>query len=173
MALESGCNAHPFAERSRLARESVFSLLQPLQCIPPSVLFPTLEREWGPFSNQHRQRVEGLARPRLRPGGPADGRRGPSGAASASHRPGLPGHMAAPNLNSPRQSLDRLAGDEALRRLCGGNSVREGPRQRWSRPSPRGPGTSEAVPGRARVEDASLPRTARLERQRAMTLTRR
>lgn len=170
MALESGCNTPPFAERSRLAQGSVFSLLQPFQRIPPRVLFPTLERELEPFSNMHRQRVEVLARAKIAP--PVAPRMGGVGR-PARHRRAIARAFAAmvsPNLNSPRQSLDRLAGDDVLRRLCGWKSAREGPRRRWPGPSPRGPGASGAVPGRARMEAASLPRPARMERQRAMTL---
>ena len=108
---------------------SVSGLLQPFQRILQNILFPALERELGPFSDKHRQlveilglaEVESLVAPWLGGvGRPARHRRAIARAIVAK---------AVLNLNSTRQLLDRLAGDEVLRRLCGWESAREVPHE--------------------------------------------
>ncbi len=108
---------------------SVSGLLQPFQRILQNILFPALELELGPFCDKHRQlveilgvaEVESLVAPWMGGvGRPARHRRAFARAFVAK---------AVLNLNSTRQLLDRLAGDEVLRRLCGWESAREVPHE--------------------------------------------
>ena len=108
---------------------NVTKLLEPFQRLLQGVLFPTLEQQLGPLSDKHRQllvilgvaEVESLVAPwRGGVGRPARHRQAMARAFVAK---------AVLNLNTTRQLLDRLAGDDVLRRLCGWESAREVPHE--------------------------------------------
>ena len=108
---------------------NVSCLLMPFQRLLQEVLFPALELQTGPLSEKHRQlvrilgliRVESLVRPWVGGvGRPARYRQAMARAFVAK---------AVLNLGGTRQLLDRLAGDDVLRRLCGWESARQVPHE--------------------------------------------
>jgi hypothetical protein len=108
---------------------TVSGLLNQFQRIMQGVLFPTLQEQLGPLTDQHRQLVSVLALIQIESllGGWLGGVGRPS-----RHRRAIARAFVAKavfNLNSTRQLLDRLAVDVTLRRLCGWESLREIPHE--------------------------------------------
>ena len=108
---------------------NVSSLLKPYRRLLQEVLFPALELRMGPLAEKHRQlvrilgliRIESLVCPWVGGvGRPAKYRQAMGRAFVAK---------AVLNLGTTRQLLDRLAGDDVLRRLCGWESASEVPHE--------------------------------------------
>lgn len=108
---------------------TVSGLLNQFQRIMQGVLFPTIQEQLGPLTDQHRKWVSilGLIQIETLLGGWSGGVGRPSRHRRAIARAFV--GKAVFNLNSTRQLLDRLAVDVVMRRICGWESEREVPHE--------------------------------------------